>query len=106
MRTRTPPGALPRPGALHLLCLILTAAAPSACHPGNAEAKRLRLSCQSGDVAACNQLARRLQKGEYVLRDDEHAAELFDQACKGGVGDSCASLGVVYQTGTGVKRDS
>jgi TPR repeat protein len=73
---------------------MVAAIAMAACHPGNEEAKRLRSSCAQGNVADCNQFALRLQKGRYVLRDDGRAAELFDQACKGGVGDSCASLGV------------
>jgi len=88
------------------ICLIAASLLVAACHPGNKEAKRLRGACASGDVAACNSLAVRLSKGEYVLRDESHAAELFDQACKGNVGDGCASLGLAYQKGTGVKRDS
>ena len=78
----------------------------AACHPGNQEAKQLRASCEGGDAAACGKFAVKLQKGEYVLRDETRAAALFDRACTGGVGDGCASLGAMLQTGTGVKRDS
>src|SRR5215831_8207512 len=88
------------------ICLIAASLVVAACHPGNKEAKRLRGAFASGDVAACNSLAIRLSKGEYVLRDESHAAELFDQACKGNVGDGCAGLGLAYQKGIGVKRDS
>ena len=80
----------PRPYAL-LILASLTATALSGCHPGNAEAKQLRTSCEAGAVAACNQLAVKLQKGEYVLRDDKRAATLFDRACEGGIGEGCAS---------------
>ena len=58
-----------------------TLALLAACHPGNAEAKRLAVSCDTGDGVACNQLALRLQKGEYVLQDDGRAAKLFGRAC-------------------------
>ena len=97
MPTRTPSA---------FLAVIAAGIALAACHPGNDEAKRLRGSCEAGDIAACNKFALKLPKGEYVLRDEAHAAELFDRACNGGVGEGCASLGVVYQNGTGVKRDS
>jgi hypothetical protein len=78
----------------------------SGCHPGNAEAKDLRAACGSGDFAACNALAEKMQKGEYVLRDDAGAAAPFEQSCAGGVGEACARLGVIYQRVRGVKRDS
>ncbi len=94
-----------RPYAV-LILVSVTGIAFSGCHPGNAEAKQLRGACDAGDVTACNRFAIKLQKGEYVLRDDTRAAELFEKACTGGVGEGCASLGVVYQRGRGVKRDS
>ena len=90
----------PRRSAAVLLVLM------AACHPGNQEAKRLRESCDAGDAAACNQLAIRVQKGQYVLRDVQHAATLYDRACEGGVATGCASLGVMYLHASGVTRDS
>ena len=41
----------------------------AACHAGNKVAKELRESCDTGNAAACNQLAVPVQKGQYVLRD-------------------------------------
>ncbi len=105
MRTPSTPRTHVRRSAL-TLALLRTAASVAACHPGNAEAKRLRETCDGGDVKACNTLATRLQKGEYVLRDDGRAAQLFTAACDGGVAGGCSSLGAIYQTGKGVKRDS
>src|SRR5687767_8776010 len=97
----------------HMLRLVLLGAglALAGCHAGNKEAKRLRSACASGDSAACNAFALKLQKGEYVLRDPALAATLFERACEGGIGDGCASLGIMYQggagqRGAGVKRDS
>src|SRR5687767_12430672 len=105
MRTPTPTDEKAHPRARHLLVLI-AAFALWGCHPGNVEAMRLRQSCEGGDVEACNQLAVKLQKGEYVLRDERRAADLFDQACIGGVGEGCASLGLIYQRSRSVRRDS
>src|SRR6478736_1352645 len=76
------------------------------CHPGNEEAKRLRNACDAGEAAACNAFAAKLQKGEYVLRDEGRAASLFGRACDHGVANGCSSLAVMLQTGSGVKRDS
>jgi TPR repeat protein len=70
-------------GSLHFF-LLAAVIAFSACHRGNRQAKPLRSSCEAGDVAACNQLALRLQKGEYILKDDKEAALLFDKPCTGG----------------------
>jgi hypothetical protein len=66
---------------LRLPFFIVAAIAIAACHPGNEQAKQLRQSCEAGEAKACNQLAVRLQKGEYVLRDDREASEMFDKAC-------------------------
>ena len=107
MRTRIPPEGSPRRGASRLAPLARLAACVAvalslpACHPGNQEAKRLRAACERGEAAACNTLAARLRKGEYVLRDDARAAALFDRACTGGVGEGCASLGAMLQRGAG-----
>ncbi|MES2523390.1 MAG: hypothetical protein V4617_11875, partial [Gemmatimonadota bacterium] len=77
MRTRIAPGASPPRSAPRsapfsaprTLLLLVAAVALGACHPGNEEAKRLTRSCEAGQAVACNQLAVKLQKGEYVLRD-------------------------------------
>ena len=88
------------------LLIALALASVTACHPGSQEAKQLDLACESGDLAACNRFALRLEKGEYVLEDDARAAGLFGRACDGAIGDACASLGVMNDRGTGVKRDT
>ena len=85
------------------LLIALALASLTACHPGNQEAKQLDLACESGDLAACNRLASRLEKGEYILEDDARAATLFGRACDGAIGDACASLGVMNDRGTGVE---
>ena len=95
------------PRLASLVLLAIASLALSACHPGNKEAKLLRESCDAGDANACNKFAAKLQKGEYVLRDEPRAAVLFDTACTRGIGDGCASLGVMLQRGSGgVKRDT
>ena len=83
-------------------CIVSTIA----CNKETTTARNLVRSCDAGEAAACDTVALRFQKGEYVLRDAERAATLYGQACTGGVGDACASLGVMYQRATGVKRDS
>ena len=106
MRTRVPPPEPPPRAARRLLALAAGALALAACHPEHEAAKRLDRSCEGGDVAACAQLATRLEAGRYVLRDVPRAAALFTRSCEGGVGDGCASLGRLHERGTGVKRDS
>src|SRR5687767_4624051 len=91
---------------LRAAALLVTSLLVSGCHPGNAESKRLRASCEAGDVAACNQFAGRLQTGEYVLQDHARAAALFDRACKGGIAEGCARFGGMLERGDGVKQDS
>src|SRR5688572_15633043 len=87
---------------LFLLVIGLTA---TACHPKTEEAKELRDQCEAGDAAACNTFAQRLQKGEQVLRDPVRAAALYDQACTGGVGAGCASLGIMLQEARPPEKD-
>src|SRR3954469_13442641 len=86
--------------------LALTTLTLVACHPGNQEARRLRDACNGGSAESCQKLALRLQNGEYVLKDPQHAVELFEQSCSKGLGDACVSLGLALQRGTGVDRDS
>src|SRR5262245_5887534 len=88
--------------------LLLGAAAlsVSGCHPGNLEARRLRESCAAGTVKACNDYGIKLVKGEYVLKDETTAAGMFERSCKASIADGCARVGVLYQNGRGVKKDS
>jgi TPR repeat protein len=79
-----PIAALPR--RARLVLLAIASFALSACHPGNKEAKLLREACDARDANACNKFAVKLQKGEYVLRDEPRAAVLFDTACTRGIG--------------------
>src|SRR5688572_31510431 len=88
-----------------VLLMILTAGL-TGCHAGNAETKRLRTACESGDARACDSLGGRLRRGEYVLRDEARAARLFEGAGEAGVGESCASLGTMLQDSSGGARDS
>src|SRR5262245_57369588 len=103
-----PPAMSLRPATTWLLvALALIVVAVSGCHPGTAEAKRLRDACDDGDLSSCDKFATRLRNGEHVLRDQKRATELFDKACNGNVGDACASLAVMLQRGGGgIKRDS
>src|SRR5687768_14273243 len=104
------PPRIPRQGSslrrARAVVLAIAAATLYGCHPGSADARQLRDACETGDAQACNKFAVKLQKGEYVLRDDTRAAGLFDRSCVGGVAESCASFGIILQTGAGVKRDS
>jgi TPR repeat protein len=44
-------------------------------------------------------------RGEGVARDAERARQLQQQACDGGSGRACATLGGLYARGEGVARD-
>ena len=84
----------------------MAAVALSACPPGNQEARRRRSACGAGDASACNQFAVKLRKGGYVLRDEQRAAGLFDQACTSAIADACTNFAVMLQRGAGVPKDS
>ncbi len=66
----------PRRGIVGVLIFLFIAIAGTGCHPGNAEARRLRETCEGGAVAACHTLGLKVLKGEYVLRDEGRAATL------------------------------
>ena len=68
MTSRHPPATPALRRAARFLTLAM-ATLLAACTAGNDEARALRASCDSGDVAACSAYAFKLQKGEYVLRD-------------------------------------
>ena len=73
-------------GVSQPLFLVVVPLILSACHPGNKQAKQLRESCEAGDLSACNRLAMKLQKGEYVLQDPKdaiRAVSLLKQGCEG-----------------------
>ena len=64
------------------LLLVVVAVALSACEGAESEdAKRLRLSCDEGNTAACNDLGGLYESGEGVPQDFARAATLFKQAC-------------------------
>ena len=58
-----------------------------------------------GDAMRCYGLGAAYNHGRGVEQDYARAAELFRQACEGGIAISCVSLGIMYQTGRGVTQD-
>jgi hypothetical protein len=79
MHPRVPlrdPRALASPRRRPLLLLALACAALAACQSRTREAKRLQRECDAGSAQACARFALKLQKGEYVLRDESRAATL------------------------------
>ena len=60
----------------------------AACHAESRKAKELLAACDKGDTKACNDVAGRLQRGRYVLRDADRAAQLYDKSCSGNIGDA------------------
>ena len=86
MHPRIRPRGRGNPRGLVLTLLAAIGAGLGACNPGTAVARRLDSACEGGNAAACDSLGGRLQRGEYVLRDEIQAASLFERACTAGVG--------------------
>jgi len=63
-------------------------------------------ACDKGDLPACRQLGRVLDKGLWdVPKDEKRAVDLFEKACNGGELRGCSDLGVMYSHDRGVAKD-
>ena len=62
-------------------------------------------AAQAGSVAAQRGVAVMYQRGNGVARSDENAAHWFEQAARGGDGESMFQLAIACEHGRGVKRD-
>ncbi len=67
---------------------------------------RYREGCNAGDLRSCSSWGAMFLAGSGgVEKDVARAIGLFRRACDGDVGDACAALGFLYQTGQGVEID-
>jgi len=57
--------------------------------------KPLETACEGGNLEGCYYLAWYYESGTGVFRDEKKAKPLYLKACEGGIGKSCAELGLM-----------
>lgn len=63
-------------------------------------------ACDARDLRGCNNLASTIYKNDKESADGvRRALEIYEYACKKGLGLSCYNLGEHYESGRGVQRD-
>ena len=89
------------------LCLalaLLPSAGMAICPAGDFAG--CRVSCERGEADSCTELAAIYRDGRQgVARDDRHAVELLQRACRGGSTNGCADLERMRAEGRGVGRE-
>lgn len=61
--------------------------------------------CVEGDAAACTAAGHAYLSGEVVTADEDHAAELYERACRGDDAEGCGDLAALREMGRGGAED-
>jgi len=63
-------------------------------------------SCDTGNMAGCNNLAFMYANGKGVHFDEQRASELYALTCDAGDSTACSNLGAIYENGVGKVRQN
>jgi TPR repeat protein len=85
-----------------LIVLAIPDATPAEADRG---ARMLQRGCDSGDIAACNNLAIAKLQGSGIPQDMPGALALFEKLCDKGNVPSCGNAAMIHIAGVGVPRN-